>query len=316
MIRRSLRIAVLIGAGLALASTRTALPAGASAPQNQGWWTSTNPGLTAAPAAPPPDVPADGLLVEGGANGSPTAFAAVQYDLASGSAPSVLTLAVAPNSATTPASTLEVCPLMGSIPLPEQGGPAADAPRYSCAHKVTSQPAADGKHYRFAVSSLLGQGTLAVAVLPTAPTDRVVFDKPDAGSLTPDAGQPQTAPAPPDTSTPADNSLSPPSVAGPTDTAAPTPAATSEVAPVALSSAPASSAVSTPAAAPAAAPPAGPPGAGIGVGSGSVAASSTRAGPNGNGSRGLAIAVLVAGVLLGGSLWTFAGHQAATAGPD
>src|SRR5216117_3165992 len=100
----------------------TAGPAGATAPRDQGWWTVTNP----LPA--PPDVPARGLLVQGGGGGAPTAFAAVLYELEPGATASTLTLAIAPNTATTPSATLQLCALLQPIVHPEQGGPTTDAP--------------------------------------------------------------------------------------------------------------------------------------------------------------------------------------------
>lgn len=160
--------AVALGA---MASSSTA--AYAAAPKNQGWWSATNP----VPA--PPDVPAQGLLVQAGGGGAPTAYAALLYELGSDTA-STLTLAVAPNSATTSAS-LELCPLIQPIVHPDQGGPMSDAPGFTCAKHVTAAPADGG--YKFDVSGLAADKVLAVAILPTGPVDRVVLSAPDANSL-------------------------------------------------------------------------------------------------------------------------------------
>ena len=135
------------------------------------------------PLPPLPDVPARGLLVQGGGGGAPTAFAAVLYELDPGTTVGTLTLTVAPGSLSTPAATLQLCPLLQAIVHVEQGGPMSDAPPYNCAHKVTAKPAADGKSYQFAASDLVSDGLLAVAILPTGPVDRVVLSAPDASSL-------------------------------------------------------------------------------------------------------------------------------------
>jgi hypothetical protein len=183
----------LLAAALLAAAASLSLAASAAhadGPAATGWWTATNPGsVLGSPAPPPPpDVPADGLLIEGGADGTPTAFAAAVYELPDGSAPVTLTLAVAPSSATTPAATLELCPLTSAVIVREHGGPMADAPTYRCARKVTASPSPDGTQYAFNVASWGADGSVAVAVLPTAQTDRVVLKAPDTTSL-------RTAPA-------------------------------------------------------------------------------------------------------------------------
>ena len=81
----------------------TSTPARADAPRDQGWWAVTNP------LPPLPDVPARGLLVQGGGGGAPTAVAAVLYELGPGTSVGNLTLGVAPNSLTTPKATLQLC---------------------------------------------------------------------------------------------------------------------------------------------------------------------------------------------------------------
>jgi hypothetical protein len=151
-------------------------PSVADAPRNQGWWTVTNP----VPA--PPDVPANGLLVQAGGGGAPTAFAAVLYELGPDTTAATLTLTVAPNSVTTPSATLEVCPLLQPITHAEQGGPMSDAPPYNCGRQVTAAPTADGK-YQFDAARLVTDRVVAVAILPTGPVDRVVLSEPDANSL-------------------------------------------------------------------------------------------------------------------------------------
>jgi hypothetical protein len=165
----------------------TSSPAAADAPAETGWWTSVNPGSTLGSPTPPPppDVPAHGLLVEGGPDSSsPTALAAVVYQLPANAKAGQLTLTVAPNSATTPAATLELCPLSNAAVIVEYGGPMSDAPSYKCSTKVTASPSSDGKQYNFKVASVVSDDGLAVAILPTSPTDRVVLAGPDQNSLT------------------------------------------------------------------------------------------------------------------------------------
>src|SRR5436190_18771812 len=184
------------------------IPAGADEPFQQGWWSATNTGT--APAQAPPDVPSDGLLVQGGAHG-PSAFAAVIYPVSDGATVGKLTLTVSRPSATTPSAALEVCPLASTSIVPDQGGPMSEAPTYDCKTKVTAGPDKSGSTYSFQVAGLVAQGALAVAIVPPSPTTRVVFSKPGASSL--------TVSAPPAASSSAD------------DFSSPAPADTSQLAP-------------------------------------------------------------------------------------
>jgi hypothetical protein len=176
--------------------------ASAGAPDQQGWWTLTNVGLAsqtglAVPAPPAPaGVPANGLLIEGGSGpDSPIAYAAVVYSVPVAASARSLTLTVATGSVSAPASTLRICRLVNPIPIAEQGGPMGDAPAYDCSHSATAGPSADGTSYRFEVAPLVTDGNLAVAILPTTATDRVVFDQPDSKSLMVTAGPTPSNPA-------------------------------------------------------------------------------------------------------------------------
>lgn len=179
---------ILVAAASGLTALVLAGPAAyADAPTQQGWWTSLNPGGLL-PIPSPPDVPAHGLLVQGGlsssagaADGGATAFAALVYTVPPGSTVTALTLQAA--AASTPTSTLELCPLKSSAIAGEQGGPMGDAPSYSCASNSTAKLSALGGRYQFKVSDLVRDGDLAVAVLPTSPLDRVVIDPPASSSL-------------------------------------------------------------------------------------------------------------------------------------
>lgn len=200
----------LLGIGLAVTSLAAwAGAASAQAPTQQGWWTATNPGsMQGLPGPPaPPDVPADGLLVEGGTsstpgaqNSAPTAYAALAYPLAPGSTVGKLTLPVAPASASTPNATLQLCPLKSSGFFPQQGGPIAEGPAFDCSRNVAAEPSADGTTYAFDAATLVVDDVLAVAVLPTSPTDRVVLSAPGAAAL---------VVQPPVGSTPSGDDLSP-----------------------------------------------------------------------------------------------------------
>jgi hypothetical protein len=173
-------------ATFAMVAGRGAKPAGAMAPDQQGWWTSLNAGsvpeVGSLPSPTLPDVPAQGLLVEGPSS-SPVAYAALVYYLPVGATASTLTLTIAANSASTPNSTLELCPLVNPVLNPEQGGPTSDAPAYDCTKNVSAGTDSEGSGYQFQVSSFVSDGSLAVAILPTGLTDRVVFNQPDANSL-------------------------------------------------------------------------------------------------------------------------------------
>jgi hypothetical protein len=293
-----LGIAPLTGIVVMLTMGLTAVPAGAAAPRDQGWWTVTNPGIPGAPAPvpAPPDVPAGGLLIQGGGGGAPTAFAALLYELDPGTTAGTLTLAIAPNSGTTPSASLELCPLIQAIVHPEQGGPMTDAPPYDCARKVTAAP--DSNTYRFAVSGLVSDRLVAVAILPIGPLDRVVLNAPDSASLATEQGA--TSATPDDSATAlapaAEPAASPEAFPGTLDVGSP-----SSVEPSlpGVATAGPSSVAPTPASVPA-----GRSSAGSFIPA--VSAGPEEAAP-------LLVLLLVAGTLGGAGLWTYAGRQRAAA---
>lgn len=198
----------LLVLALAAAPALFAVPAVADAPVDQGWWTVTNQTsalpvpLPEPPVPVPSDVPPDGLLVQGGPQ-TPTAYAGLIYDVEPGLSLDKLVLKVAPTSATTPNATLQLCPLKTPYLKTERGGPMADAPAYDCTSSAKAAPGADGSTYTFVVSKLADGGTLAVAVLPTAPTDRVVLSKPGPESLRTAGTASQAAPTFPEAPSPA-----------------------------------------------------------------------------------------------------------------
>jgi hypothetical protein len=269
----------------------TAAPAAADAPRDQGWWSATSVAVPGAPVAVPaaPDVPAGGLLVQGGLGGPPTAYAALVYELGQGVGAQTLTLPVAPNSLTTPSTALQLCQLLQPINHPEQGGPLTDAPPYNCAKQVTAAPSADGKTYQFAVSGMTTDQILAVAILPTGPADRVVLSAPDGNSLATQSAPVETGPSATDTgfaaeaipALPSDAIAASPLIAGPTSADVP-----------ALTAGPS---VATP---PRAGGPSDAGGAFVPV----VSARPAKATP-------LLVVLLVAGALGGAALWLYAGRQ-------
>lgn len=165
--------------------------ASADAPVAQGWWSATNLGPLAVPA---PDVPDDGLLVQGPAE-SPGAYAALAYEIPQDTTADRLVLIVAPDTASTGAE-VQLCPLVDPGFEPAQGGPIGEAPEFDCTQNTTAAPATDGTTYSFDISTLASTPTLAVAVLPTGVNDRVVFSQPGIQSLVFDPTAPGAFPPP------------------------------------------------------------------------------------------------------------------------
>ena len=160
------------------------------------------------PTPPPPgDVPAKGLLIQGGpGSGSGTAdncsaagsdpatacnaYAALVYAVPDGEAASTVKLEIHDVSGSgstpdaTPGATLELCPLRNAALDAEQGGPMSDAPAFDCSRSVTAPPDGSGKSYTFDVKRLpVHDGSLSFAILSTLPSDRVVLDPPGEHSV-------------------------------------------------------------------------------------------------------------------------------------
>jgi hypothetical protein len=300
MARMLARIGAVMFALAATVVGITSTVAQADAPERQGWWTVTNPGgLPVNPATVSSDVPKDGLLVQAGPVNptSPcncTAFAGLVYEIADGLTASDLTLKVAPQSATTPVATLQVCALVNPTLTPEQGGPLTDAPDYDCKQHATASSSAGDSSFTFHVGSLVSNGLLAIAILPADSTSRVVLAKPDSSSLVTTASTPSSGPTVP----------SPSSAA--TSTAQSGGSASSgggSTLPVTTPQLPQQSAVGradtgqTPVVAPSPSPLAAAP----------VAATSS----TGHGSKPVAVIVLVAGLAAGAALWALAGRAPA-----
>jgi hypothetical protein len=300
-------VLLLIGFGWFVNGSAGADPAG-----QRGWWTVTNAGpapegLPVPTTPPPPDVPSGGSLVQGGPS-SPIAYTALVYQLPQGAKVGDLTLKVASSSATTTGSTLEVCPLTNPTIHAEQGGPMADAPQYDCAKKTTAQPASSGASYHFNVSSFVTDGALAVAILPTSPSDRVVFSQPGGDSL---MVQPGTIPGP---GTPAAQDTTPAGGAATTSRAGSPGAAAlgPSSAPAALAPTLGGSAAGP--SAPALATPPGQNSASAAPQTPTALQTTTNSSSHGGGPNPAAVGALLAGLLLAGGLWLFAGHTATQAG--
>jgi hypothetical protein len=301
-------LAALLGIGLG------ATPAHAEAPSQQGWWSSANQGSveglpTAAPA--PPDVPAKGLLIQGGSGSTSgasdsgaLAYAALSYVLPSTGTAGTLTLMVAPNSATTPISTLELCPLVNPYFLAQQDGPTTSAPAYACKNNVTAKASSNGTSYQFKVASLVEGGGLAVAILPTSPSDRVVFSQPDANSLSidqPSVPTGNSGAAPPSTTT---TSVTLP----PTTTSLPAVPITGNTGNTGFT-VPAGSSFSPPTAAPAS--PQTPVPQASGTAAASVPFNSSV--PTVPAANALTVALILTGLILGGIVWMAVGRAAVRA---
>jgi hypothetical protein len=175
---------------MALAAAATALglhpaPASASEPARTGWWSSANTGPVQAP--PPPDVPDDGLYVQGGPPGSaPTAFSAVLYEIATDEAATKLTLKLA-GSSSSPNLAVQACPIPSGDFASGPNQPATAAPAYDANHCVAGEADAASASVAFKLSSITAEGKLALAIVPVGPTDRAAFAKPDTSSLATEA---------------------------------------------------------------------------------------------------------------------------------
>lgn len=301
MRRTLLRIGALVTATAAVVVGVSPLLARADAPQQQGWWTDANPGgLPANPASAAADVPDDGLLVQAGpvnptAPCNCTAFAGLVYELADGTTATDLTLKVAPNSATTPVASLELCGLVNPTLDTEQGGAMADAPDFDCKQHESASLGAGDSSFTFHVGSLVSDGILAVAILPGDSSSRVVLSKPGDSSLatTMSTSSDDFAAGPAPAASSGDGTA-------PSGSGGGVPPAAEQPAPQLPSqSAVGADAGETPVVAPAPSTAAASP-----VAVAPVAATSTPS----TGPTPVAVLILIAGLALGAALWAMAGR--------
>jgi hypothetical protein len=211
------KIAVALVAGPLLAVT-AAVPALAAAPERVGWWYGSS--LASGALPPPPDVPPDGLLIQGGPAG-PTAFGAVVFQVEGAAhVDGLLRLAFAEGGNHGPVRDVQACPLSSGDFLPAAGGPMSSAPAYDCADGVAATVGETG--LTFNVSSLLVGGSLAVALIPAQAT-RVVLAVPGEDTLPvtgedanvgtgAGAEEPSTQPSPRVAPAPADSLAFPPAL--------------------------------------------------------------------------------------------------------
>jgi hypothetical protein len=274
--------------------------ASADAPTTAGWWTVANPGPFSLPVGS--DVPKGGLLVEGGsgsapgaADSSPVAYAAVVYKFDAGATPGALTLKVPSGSASTPTAVLQLCPLKSDTFKAAQGAPIADAPPFSCQNSVTAALASNGSSYTFYVSSLSTDNELAVAILPTSPSDRVVLAAPGADSLPITPGNTDAASATP---AGADAASATPADAGSTSQAPSLTGGPSDASSLPSIAASTGAAATTPASS--SATPSTPRAGNFPISSANIASTASKG----------AVAFLVAALLMGLVEWELAGRKA------
>jgi hypothetical protein len=192
---------------------------------------------------------------------------------------------------------LELCPLVKPVLNPEQGGPSADAPPYDCTHNVSAGPNTVGKTYQFKVSNLVTDGSLGVAILPSSPTDRVVFDQPDDQSLAEQAPPASSGPQAP-------NSPSGTTPDSPAGTSIPEALPTVGISPYLGPSGPAPAVGSPTAPAASGATPAA--GATPPRSAGAIPVLGSLAGDN---ASPLTVALVMAGLLGGAAIWLMAGRR-------
>lgn len=179
---------LLLGTLVVAAALAAAEPAAAAEPGaevRQGWWTAANPSGSVPPSITGPDVPADGLLVQGSpSDTSPAAVSAIVAAVPSDGRPSSLVVHLAPDSPPFPGSTLKACPLTAPDIEPVQGGTMTNAPAYDCTDAVAVAPDTDGTTFTFDAAPLLVGDIVAAALVPGTPTTRVVLAKPGDDLLT------------------------------------------------------------------------------------------------------------------------------------
>ena len=167
----------------------------ADAPTAHGWWNATHQGVQ---PPPPPDVPPDGLLVQGAAArpvgagapslgggpaaaGSTQAIAALTFTLPPETTVEKLVLQVVGESP--PSVSVTACAISGPYE-PVQNGEFAKRPAYNCALTVTPtfDPGAGTLMFGSDLVHLVRGNQLVLALVP-GELDRLVFAKPDSHAL-------------------------------------------------------------------------------------------------------------------------------------
>lgn len=213
---------------IALLVTLAAAPhAIAAAPESQGWWWRAQSGVLAAVPAPP-QVPPDGLYVEGAPDG-PSAVSALRFRLPDGVVGVSLVLKVAQEQGGE-AAVLLACPA-ASPWVPAIAGRWDDRPAAACEGRgVLGQRAEDGSTWTFPLTLAPATGLVELVLLPGVDDSRpeafngsvfsIAFAAPDQDTLvTRAAGSSQpTFDPPPPTRPPPDfggSTFTPPASTGP-----------------------------------------------------------------------------------------------------
>lgn len=168
----------------------------------QGWWTTANVAGAIPSSVSGPDVPADGLLVQGGASDDePTAVAALAISVPAGADVRSLTVHADASAANVPGSVIMACPLQSADFVPAQGGPISQVPAYDCTNAAIAVAGADGITYSFPAAGLITNGVVAVALVPGNTETRVALSKPGddvlgvASPRGPPGNEPSAAPS-------------------------------------------------------------------------------------------------------------------------
>lgn len=172
--RRYSSIPVVLAIPISFVLGLSAAQAAENMPAQQGWWT------IGAAEVVGSDVPEKGLMAQGGSS-APVAYGALVYRFDERAIARTLNLTVAPNTATSPISALQVCQLIDQSITAAEGGAMTDAPKYDCTVKASGVRV--GNSFRFDVAPFRSGGVLAIAVLTLERSDRVVLGPPGGDSL-------------------------------------------------------------------------------------------------------------------------------------
>jgi hypothetical protein len=195
--------------------------AGAQEGSRQGWWTAAGVGGLLPGSAVGPDVPSDGLLVQGGLrDDAPVAIAALAVPVDAGADVRTITISAVATGANLPGSVLLACPLAAPDFAAAQGGPIAEAPAHDCTGAEAATAGADGVSYTFDARPLVAGDAVALAIAPGSPATRVALTGAAGATVRSAAPRPATPP-----------STTPPT-AGPRPVVAPATGATGGGAPI------------------------------------------------------------------------------------
>lgn len=170
-------VAGLVAMQLAVALSVRVPPAQAADDERHGWWSRST--LASGVGVAPPDVPANGLYVEGSPAG-PVAYAALSLELLVQPLRVTLTLRIA--GAPLIVGPPSVCALTEDF-VPVQGGAWTEGPAYDCTRTLQGTVDATQTTVQFDLTSFAAEGHLEVAVLAADTGDRIAFEAPTTESL-------------------------------------------------------------------------------------------------------------------------------------